>query len=133
MVRLLEDLRASGDPIAIVTSKLRDDARAELLVTGIDRLVDVLITFEDTAEHKPHPAPVLGALTALGATLGVGVGDLPTDIFSAKAAGLDAVGVSWGYGTTESLLRAGASRVCDTLPALATQLGDSEQSRRRES
>jgi Haloacid dehalogenase-like hydrolase len=79
VLELLQSLRASGNAIAIVTSKLRDDARAELLVTGIDTQIDLLLAFEDTVEHKPHPSPILKALDSLGATQGIGVGDLPTE------------------------------------------------------
>jgi pyrophosphatase PpaX len=119
---LLESLRASGNAIAIVTSKLRDDAVAELLVARIDSQIDVLIAFEDTEEHKPHPGPILTALESLNVGTGIGVGDLPTDVVSAKAAGLQAIGVSWGFGTPETLLSAGAECVCDTVAALAIEL-----------
>lgn len=91
-------------------------------MTAIDRQIDVLIAFEDTVEHKPHLSPILKALGSLSATLGIGVGDLPTDMASAKAAGLQAIGVSWGYGTPEALLSAGAVCVCDTVSALAAVL-----------
>jgi pyrophosphatase PpaX len=122
VVELLEGLRASGNAIAVVTSKLRDDALAELSVTALDSKIDVLVAFEDTAEHKPHPDPNLKALASLNATAGLGVGDLPTDVASANAAGLEAIGVSWGYGTADALLDAGAVCVCDTVAALAREI-----------
>ena len=114
MIKLLTTLRSRGHPIAVVTSKLRDEALADLSATAMDGLVDVLVAFEDSTEHKPHPEPVVRAFDSLPATGGVVIGDLPTDITSARAAGLPAIGVGWGYGTVEALLDAGAERVCDS-------------------
>jgi pyrophosphatase PpaX len=105
-----------------VTSKLRDDALAELAVTALDAQIDALVAFEDTSKHKPYPDPNLKALAALNANAGIGVSDLPTDLASARAAGLEAIGVSWGYGTATALLNAGAACVCDTVAALAREI-----------
>lgn len=124
MLELVDSLRSAGVGIAVVTSKLRDDALAELAATGFLDRTDVVVAFEDTQVHKPDPAPQLAALRALGASSGdgVGVGDLPTDIKSARAAGLAAIGVSWGYGAAPALLEAGAARVCDTAEQLNGEL-----------
>ena len=91
-------------------------------MTGIDGQIDVLIAFEDSEEHKPDPGPMLTALSTLNSTKGIGVGDLPTDVTAAKAAGLAAIGVGWGYGTPEALLGAGAACVCDTVATLASEI-----------
>ena len=122
MTELLTTLRSQGHPIAVVTSKLRDEARADLLATAMDGLIDVLVAFEDSTEHKPHPGPLIQALESLHATRGVGIGDLPTDITATRAAGLSAIGVSWGYGTVEALLDAGAESVCDSAHDLELEL-----------
>jgi pyrophosphatase PpaX len=122
MPELLGRLRQAGVGVAVVTSKLRSDALAELAATGFLGTVDAVVAFEDTNIHKPDAAPQLSALRAVGASGGVGVGDLPTDIESACAAGLAAVGVSWGYGRTQSLLDAGAACVCDAAEQLESEL-----------
>ena len=119
---LLAGLGARGVPIAVVTSKLRKDALAELAATGLDRLVDVVVAFEDTVEHKPAAGPHLAALQRLAANQGIGVGDLPSDVVSARSAGLRAIGVAWGYGSVPELLAAGAERVCRTDAELADAL-----------
>lgn len=124
MLELIDRLRATNVRIAVVTSKLREDALAELTMTGFDDRVDAVVAFEDTAAHKPDPAPQIQALRMLGAAGGVGVGDLPTDIASARDAGLVAFGVSWGYGSTSSLLAAGAVRVCETAQELEAGMVD---------
>lgn len=119
---LLADLHARDVRIGIATSKLRYDACSELAATSLDEHVDVLVAFEDTEEHKPSPAPQLEALRRLGADGGAGVGDLPTDVRSAAAAGLRPLGVGWGYGSEESLRAAGAEKVCRTVAELAKAL-----------
>jgi pyrophosphatase PpaX len=124
MLPLLQRLRDRRVPIAVVTSKLRADATSELAATGLAEFIDLLIAFEDTNEHKPAAAPQLAALRSLGVDGGVGVGDLPSDICSARAAGLRALGVSWGYGDVRSLRAAGAERVCATPAMLTAALGD---------
>jgi pyrophosphatase PpaX len=122
MSRLLGQLRDHEVRVAVVTSKLRDDTVAELAATGLDESVELVVAFEDTDEHKPAAAPQLEALRRLGASGGVGVGDLPGDVLSARAAGIGALAVSWGYGDPASLREAGAECVCDTAEELAEAL-----------
>jgi phosphoglycolate phosphatase-like HAD superfamily hydrolase len=122
MRRLLSGLRTRGTPVAVVTSKLREDALTELAATGLEESVELVIAFEDTDEHKPAAAPHLEAMRRLGVRGGVGVGDLPSDVASARNAGLGALAVAWGYGDPSELLRAGAERVCATADELAEEL-----------
>jgi phosphoglycolate phosphatase-like HAD superfamily hydrolase len=116
--RLLQHLRNRGVPVAVVTSKLREDVVTELAATGLDEWIELVIAFEETDEHKPAAAPQLAALRSLGVDEGIGVGDLPSDIESARAAGLRAFAVAWGYGDVAALRAAGAERVCVTPAAL---------------
>ena len=53
---------------------------------------------DETEHQKPDPAPLLLALDRLGARPeeAAYVGDSPFDMRSARAAGLYAIGVSWG-------------------------------------
>jgi pyrophosphatase PpaX len=61
---------------------------------------------EDTAEHKPLPAPLLKGLELLGEVRpesAAYVGDAPFDVAAAHAAGVMSVAVSWGAFTAEAL------------------------------
>ena len=74
-----------------------------------------------TADHhpsKPHPAMVEAALAETGAPREacVMIGDTQFDMAMAVAAGVRAVGVDWGYHTTQELFDAGAEAVA-TSPA----------------
>lgn len=120
--QLVARIRDAGVPVAVVTSKLRMDALAELEASGLLEAVDAVVAFEDTESHKPGPAPHVAALRAVDASAGVGVGDLPSDVASARAAGLVAIGVCWGYGSGSALLAAGATRACETAEELEVEL-----------
>jgi phosphoglycolate phosphatase len=53
------------------------------------------------------------------------VGDRANDMTAARANGVRAIGVLWGYGSREELLAAGADTLCETperLPAVVTDL-----------
>ena len=117
---LLAELQQLGHPIAIVTSKGEPLARRALEFTKLDRYVDLLVGLESTAIHKPHPAPVLHALQALGrdASAAIFVGDSPHDIAAGKAAGVATVGVTWGAFDREALTEAGADHIVDSVAAL---------------
>lgn len=119
---LLADLRAAGLKLAIIT---RNCAPAvKVLLPAIDELVDAFIPRELASRPKPHPDQVLAACAALGAppTLSVMVGDHPTDMQAAVAAGAFALGVASGRAPAEELTLAGARLVLpDASGLLASQ------------
>ncbi|MEJ2018273.1 MAG: HAD hydrolase-like protein, partial [Maritimibacter sp.] len=60
-----------------------------------------------------HPSMIHAALSETGVAVGdaVMVGDTTFDIEMARAAGVAAIGVSWGYHSPEALIAAGAAQV----------------------
>ena len=64
-----------------------------------------VVGFEDVANPKPHPEPVLKALHNMGSrnTRTWMVGDTGLDIQAAQAAGVEVVAVASGYESRESL------------------------------
>lgn len=103
----LARLRAAGVKIGVVTSKRR--ASVEMAVRRfpvLGEVVDHFVSMEETAEHKPHPAPLLKGLEDLGGVPkeeAVYVGDSPYDIQAAKAAGMTSIAVSWGAFAEDTL------------------------------
>lgn len=75
--------------IAVVTSKRRSMACRGLELFGLDQLVDVLITPEDTENHKPDGEPAQYACSILGVKPeeAIMVGDSHNDILCGKNAG----------------------------------------------
>jgi pyrophosphatase PpaX len=108
---LLQTLSDEGRRLGVVTAKRRRTVDLAFNVLPIEHYFDVVVTTESTALHKPHPDPVLYALTELGADRGESafVGDSPYDVAAGKAAGVFTVAVSWGkIHPEERLLEAGA-------------------------
>ena len=100
-------LRTAGVRIVVVTSKRRRSVEMALeKFPGLDLVVDLFVTMEDTTEHKPHPEPLLKGLELAGDVpkeQAAYVGDSPFDVQAAKAAGLRSVAVSWGAFSEDTL------------------------------
>jgi pyrophosphatase PpaX len=98
MEDVLATLKERGHRLGIVTAKRRLTADLAFARLPIEHLFETVVGGDETDEHKPHPAPLLLALERLGARAedAAYVGDSPFDMQAAKAAGLYAIGVSWG-------------------------------------
>jgi pyrophosphatase PpaX len=98
MLDVLDRLRAEGRRLGIVTAKRRATVELAFARLPLRDYFEVIIGADDTARHKPDPEPILLALERLGAEPGDAayVGDSPFDIGAARAAGVHAIGVTWG-------------------------------------
>ncbi|MBA3390450.1 MAG: HAD hydrolase-like protein [Actinomycetota bacterium] len=103
----LARLKGAGISIAVVTSKRRFSVDMALATfPALGEVVDHFVAMEDTAEHKPHPAPIFKGMELLGNVPpedAAYVGDSPFDMAAAKAAGVTSVAVSWGAFTEDAL------------------------------
>lgn len=96
---MLRRLHAAGARLGIVTAKIRSTLELGIDCLGLERsLFEVIVAKEDTAAHKPDPAPLLFALRELSAEPGaaVYVGDSPFDLRAAHGAGVTAAAAMWG-------------------------------------
>ncbi|HEY7718925.1 MAG TPA: HAD-IA family hydrolase [Pedococcus sp.] len=125
IAELLVDLSAAGARTGVVTSKRRETAALALRGVGVDGLVPLLATLEDTTAHKPSPDPLLHGARVLGVDPGrcVYVGDAAVDVAAARAAGMAAVGVTWGAVGRDALEEAGPDAVVDTVAELRQVVG----------
>ena len=98
MEDVLATLAERGHRLGIVTAKRRVTVDLAFARLPIERFFETVVGGDETEQHKPDPAPLLLALERLGARPGDAayVGDSPFDMQSARAAGLYAIGVSWG-------------------------------------
>jgi len=123
---MLVALAAAGLGLGIATSKSRDAVNLALAIRPLAVAFGATVTVDDTERHKPHPDPVLLAIERLGSRpeRAVYVGDAPYDLAAAHAAGCDAVAVTWGVATRETLAASAPHAIADT-PAelLAILLG----------
>ena len=80
-------------------------------------IADRFVTLQTADRHpsKPHPSMALQALAEAGAdaAASVMIGDTSFDISMAKAAGMIAIGVAWGYHERAELIAEGADHVAD--------------------
>jgi phosphoglycolate phosphatase len=95
----LDTLAARGCRLAVCTNKLEWLSVRLLTAIGLaDRFV--AICGQDTfGVQKPHPDALHGTLRRAGGTIhrAVMVGDSPTDIATAQAAGIPVIAVDFGY------------------------------------
>lgn len=107
---VVAELSRRGHPIGIVTAKVEQGAQRTLRHTGLLEHVGAVVGADSCANAKPHPEPVLLALSRLGAepSGALLVGDSPHDVAAARAAGTRAAGALWGACTRDALAAAGA-------------------------
>jgi pyrophosphatase PpaX len=98
IVPMLDKLKSEGRRLGVVTTKRRPAVELSFSIQPIGHYFDVVISSEDSERPKPYPDPILLALERLGSPRSDAayVGDAPFDIAAAKAAGVFAVGVTWG-------------------------------------
>jgi len=102
----LEAVSRLGVPQAVVTSKRRDPALFTMRQFDIEKYFSVLVSRDDTTEHKPAPAPIYFAAEKLGLsdmTRILFVGDSIHDLICAENAGVDSAAVEWTYMPKEDL------------------------------
>ncbi len=110
IMQLLEQLKAEGKNIAVVSNKFYAATR-ELCRHFFGDLVPVAIGEREDIRKKPAPDTVIEALRELGVDNegAVYIGDSDVDIMTAKNSGMPCVSVLWGFRDKEFLLEHGAT------------------------
>ncbi|MEM6476957.1 MAG: HAD-IA family hydrolase [Pseudomonadota bacterium] len=123
IAELLRALHADGWQLAVATGKSDRGLAACLANHGLTELFVSLQT-ADRHPSKPHPSMLNEALFDAGAQASeaVMIGDTTFDIHMARAAGVRAVGVAWGYHEPDELKQAGAAAVAETVEHLGELL-----------
>jgi pyrophosphatase PpaX len=103
---VLIELRRRGYPLGIVTSKERVAAEQDLALYGLKELADVIVCWDDTPNHKPHPEPILRGLELMAASSAEAlyVGDSLHDMKAGREAGVKVGAAMWGPFAKEPLL-----------------------------
>ena len=120
---LLERLNGQGWLQAVATGKSRKGLDRVVAANGWgDRFVSLHCS--DDGPGKPDPAMVHAALAATGvpAARAVMIGDTSHDMRMGRAAGVRALGVTWGFHTGDELRQGGADHVSTTFAELAAEL-----------
>ncbi len=98
ILELLEGLAESGYKMGIVTSKTREEYENDFTPHKIHQYFSTVICADDTAEHKPMPAPLFKYMKLTGANHNemLYVGDSKYDGMCARKAGVDFALAVWG-------------------------------------
>ncbi|HEV2558860.1 MAG TPA: HAD-IA family hydrolase [Microvirga sp.] len=116
-------IRRGDTLLGIATGKSRRGVAHLLERHDWERLFTVIKTADD-APSKPHPGMIEQAMREVGAEAAgtAMIGDSNFDMLMAKAAGVRAIGVSWGFQPVDALREAGADTIVDSYTALAPVL-----------
>jgi phosphoglycolate phosphatase len=107
---LLEALRAAGVRLAVLSNKPDDTTRATVAALLSAGAFEVICGARDGVPLKPDPAAALTIAERMGVAAGdiAYVGDTGTDMQTARAAGMFAIGALWGFRGADELLEGGA-------------------------
>lgn len=122
--RLIALLRSQGKTIALATKKPEVFAVEILKKLEIYDLFDVICgaDYADTSAHKTYIIKRAAEQCHCAPSDCVLLGDTRFDCIGAKEAGVDCIGVLYGYGTKEELLENGAVALAEDADALAQLL-----------
>lgn len=111
IIEVVRTLHRKEAKLALVTSKLSRGATRGLRLLGLEAEFLVRVCADDVVQGKPHPEPVLKALSALDAlpSDAILIGDSDHDIQAGRRAGVETAAVSWGPFAREALEAAGPS------------------------
>jgi len=106
--------------LGVVTTKTARYSEELLEHLGVMHYFEVLIGRESVTHPKPHPEPILKALSHLKADASRTwmIGDTPMDLIAANEAGVQGIGVLCGYGTKYDLQKHTDSVFNDALDAV---------------
>jgi len=116
--------KQNGIKMAVVSNKPHF-AVVPLIADYFGQYIGTAIGADENTPEKPDPTGTLKALAALGSERSrtVYMGDSNVDIFTAKNAGLFALGCSWGFRDRDELLQSGADMVIDSPAELPRLFG----------
>lgn len=114
IMEMLSGLFHAGIQTAIVSNKL-DEATKQMNNRYFAPQITVAIGAPPD-KKKPHPYSVFTAMELLNAIPSetVYVGDSDVDVLTAQNAGIDCIGVSWGYRGREFLANLGVEMIVDS-------------------
>lgn len=94
----LETLRGAGIPLAAITNRSKITSLDTLSRAGLSHLFDLILSAEDVENIKPHPEPLLKAISFMKADAAQSymVGDTFMDVEAGKSAGTKTIAVSYG-------------------------------------
>lgn len=115
VLETLHQLHEKGYTLTIASSRSHRSLMEFVEDMHLDEVIPYILGADDVTEAKPNPEPVLKTLEAFHCTPdeAMVVGDTWYDIEMGKRAGVKTCGVTYGNGTREELIQAGADYLVD--------------------
>lgn len=124
---LLEGLKEKGLVLAVASSKPDQMVKIVLKHFHLDTYFDVILGSDISRPRMTKAEVIMQVLEKMNCldkrNQVIMVGDRHYDVLGAKEAGLSCIGVTYGYGTKEELLKAGAVKTVDSAWELGKFLG----------
>ena len=117
VLKVLDQLLSDGYPLYIVTSKRTDIAEKVLIYFEIDSYFSGVYGC-GLKKDKPQVLSEVISGIRVDNKLPCMVGDRGSDIKAATYAGIDSIGVTWGFGSRKELEDAGAGTIIDSIKSL---------------
>ena len=123
VMETLHQLHEQGYILTIASSRSNRSLREFVNDMDLNDVISYVLGAEDVTRAKPHPDPVLQTLDTFGckAEDALVVGDTWYDIEMGKRAGVKTCGVTYGNGTREELIQAGADYLVDDFGEIASR------------
>ena len=120
---LLAKLKAEGHRLYVATSKPEEMSKDILNKFDLAQYFDIVCgaTLDGSRDSKDAVIAYLLERSG-GVENAVMVGDTVYDILGAAAHGIPAIGVSWGYGSVEEMINAGAAAIANSMEELLSLL-----------
>ena len=126
IAELLGALKVSGHTLYVATSKPEYMAQQVLDRFGLSKYFDRICgALSDASRDKKEDVIAYLLKQSGDPQHAVMVGDTKFDVIGAAFHGIPTIGVTWGYGTEESMLSAGAAAIVHTTQELLALLNDS--------
>ena len=124
VIETLHQLHEQGYTLTIASSRSNRSLMEFVNDMHLNEIIPYVLGAEDVTRAKPHPEPVLKTLEDYGckAEDALVVGDTWYDIEMGRRAGVRTCGVTYGNGTREELVDAGADFLIDDFGELVSIL-----------
>ncbi|HHY52130.1 MAG TPA: HAD-IIIA family hydrolase [Clostridiales bacterium] len=122
---MLQTIRQKGMKVAVLSNKPHRFSTF-MIQLQLPGLVDLVLGAREGIPLKPDPTAVYEVLQhfQLDKQDCVYIGDSETDIQTGRNAGVDTIGVSWGYRSKETLINSSALVIVDKIDELCKILVD---------
>lgn len=119
---LLSQLQAQGHHLYVATSKPESMAKAILDKFHLSHYFRLICGATLDASRDSKDKVIGWLLTQIDPGCAIMVGDTTYDVIGAAAHGIPTIGVSWGYGQTADMVKAGAAAIVHSPEELLTIL-----------